>query len=205
MNRSKLLYSTIGLRWEELHREYKSNHSRPECFCSSYPAFDPDFAAALDRYQLDGSSVLEVGSGYGEQSVAIAREAKLNVCSLEVSKTAIDIAKLYASDQGISIDFVNDNILTVNLDKSFAAVFDRGCFTIIPHNMRAQYAKNVFRHTEPNGYLFLKANRTIRESAVVGFFKPFFKLMECTDTVYQSTDDRELLAKFFVFKRVEAL
>ena len=206
MDKTKLQISALTLHWDNLYKKEletpKNDQEVNEYFCSPYPFLDPDFANAVTKYPLAHSRVLELGSGLGEQSVALAKEAKLDVYSLEISKNALNQARQYAENKNADIHFINDNLLTVELDTFFSAIFDRGCFTTIPHPLRPQYVEKVSGLIEADGYLFLKANGAIKDEIVIKQFSTFFELQTYYQTVYHSLDERNLAAKFFVFRRV---
>lgn len=134
--------------WEEYYRDQE---------VEEMPWFqmqlDHDFEAALKKYNITSGRALDVGSGPGTQSSALA-EHGLHVTATDVSQSAIEKAQTRYKDSNIT--FRQDDILKSEIRDSFDYIFDRGCFHSIDPPDRRTYAINVARLLKPDATLFLK-------------------------------------------------
>ena len=208
MDRKKFDILRQGLLWERFYREDAdrdpATQPTPKQFCPSFPHLDPDFDQALNDYSLVHERVLEVGCGLGQQAIALARDASLHVWALDVSQTAIKKAQqlLIAESQKcqceLNVTLSNENFITTQLNQKFSVIFDRGCFAVIPPEIRSLYAIKVRQHLEPGGLLFLKVNGATRRQAVLKTFEGILDVKEHKQTSYHSLGEGVLAAQFFV-------
>jgi len=74
------------------------------------------------------AQVLEIGCGTGTNSIWLAGQG-FTVTGLDISSSAIAIARKRAREQGVSCRFLVDDFLSCPLaDAPYTLVFDRGCF-----------------------------------------------------------------------------
>ena len=204
MNEDDLQLVMDGLRWESYYHRGENGEDMFGKFCAPHPHLDPDFSKALDSYALKNQDVIEVGMGYGEQSCALYLERGLNVTGMDVSKTAVRRTNALAQSRGAKINAIRGNFLMAEPDQIYAAMFDRGCFTVLSLPMRDTYVEKASKYVIPGGYLFLKANGDSRTSAIKKRFSKHFATLECIDTEYHGDSEiTNLPAKFFVFQRYE--
>lgn len=136
-------------KWERLYRELPA-----ETMYWFLPGLDPDVAAGLERFDVHGGTVLDLGTGAGTQAAALA-ERGFEVTATDISPTAIATAKARSGDRAVA--FRVDDVLATRLPAAaFALVLDRGCYHILPPDRRAAYAAAVHRLLAPDGLLFLK-------------------------------------------------
>ena len=132
---------------------------------------------------------------------------------LTVSESAINRAReVCIHDKDKEISFIVDDILNSKIiDKSFNYVFDRGCFHVLPIEMRLVYIKEIKRILDDNGILFLKCFSTkeprqegpykFSEDEIRQLFRNDFVIISVNDTVYQGTLDPLPKALFVVMNR----
>jgi SAM-dependent methyltransferase len=104
---------------------------------------------------LQPCSVLELGAGTGSDAVWLTKQG-FSVTAVDVSSTAVEMARGKASEEGVNIDFIVADILKDDIPSgSFDFVFDRGCFHIFdPPEERERLAEFIWHHLLPGGYWF---------------------------------------------------
>ncbi len=116
---------------------------------------DPDFADALETFELTGGRALDLGCGPGTQSIALATRG-FDVVGSDLSPSAIRAAMARAESRALSLDFVVDDILATELEGPFDLVLDRGVFHVFEPSQRSTYRENLLRLLRPGGHLLLK-------------------------------------------------
>ena len=115
-------------------------------------------------------------------------------------------------DKDKETSFIVDDILNSEIiDKSFNYVFDRGCFHVLPIEMRLVYIKEIKRILDENGIWFLKCFSTkeprqegpykFSDDEIRQLFRNDFVIISVKDTVYKGTLDPLPKALFVVMNR----
>jgi len=125
--------------WEELYKQ-----DVIEKLPWYWPELDPDLSAALARHGLVSGHVLDQGTGPGTQAIALV-ERGFTATASDLSDAAIAYAERRAKERGVSVDFVQDDVLASRLKGPFDAVFDRGCFHVLAPGQRAGYVETMHR------------------------------------------------------------
>jgi ubiquinone/menaquinone biosynthesis C-methylase UbiE len=100
-------------------------------------------------------NVLDLGTGTGTSALYCAKEGAKCV-GVEVSKTAIDIARKNAKTLGLDIEFIVGDILNLDLSKKFGLVIDSTVLhCIVGEKDRKSFYETARRHLDTNGYLFI--------------------------------------------------
>ena len=113
---------------------------------------------AFVRLADDGevaSPVLDAGCGTGEHALMLA-ERGFAVTGVDLSATAIGLARQKAADRGLAADFEVADIL--GLDRSegtFATVIDSGMFHVFDDDDRVRYVRSLASVLVPGGVLHL--------------------------------------------------
>jgi 2-polyprenyl-3-methyl-5-hydroxy-6-metoxy-1,4-benzoquinol methylase len=197
--------------WEERYRA-----GGIEAMPWYWPLLDRDFEAALGRYRLSSGRGLDIGAGAGTQAIALA-ERGFTMTGTDIASGAIEYAARNASARGISVTFVQDDILATRLDGSFDVIFNRGCFHVIEPAERAAYVDTVRRLVSPSGWLFLKTFSHLQPGE---FLKPHrftledlrrlfdashgFEVAEILETDFESQLDTNPKALFAAVRPIEA-
>jgi len=178
--------------WDELYRN-DTIEKLPWFFAE----LDPDLAKALDDNGVKpGARVLDQGTGPGTQARELAKRGYV-VTASDLAPAAIDYAKRHARDA--KIDFVVDDVLKTRLRGPFDAIFDRGCFHVLPPETRRAFSASMKRLLAPRGFLFLKTfshlqpgeqgpHRFTREQ-IHDAFDADFDVLSIVDTIYQGQLD----------------
>ncbi|MFH1811637.1 MAG: class I SAM-dependent methyltransferase [Pseudomonadota bacterium] len=120
-----------------------------------YEALDPDVEAALGRRALASGHALDLGCGPGTQSLHLVRHG-FEVTASDISGAAVLHTERLASEQGLTLHGVVDDILHSQLTGPFDLVVDRGCFHVLPPGRRSHYVDTMARILAPAGVLLLK-------------------------------------------------
>ncbi|MFQ5479874.1 MAG: class I SAM-dependent methyltransferase [Thermodesulfobacteriota bacterium] len=179
------------LEWEKLYRETDAGDMP-----WYYPALDPDLEGALTRLNIKDGRALDIGTGPGTQALALA-ERGFTVTATDISEAAIELCKAAALKEGLSVDFIRDDILKSRLKPGFDIIFDRGCFHSLAPESRPLYVRHVHSLLAPKGVLFLKCF-SIKETMEGGpyrftpegvreYFSSEFNIISIVETLYQGT------------------
>ena len=101
-------------------------------------------------------SALDVGCGTGTEAIYLARNG-FKISAIDISETAIQIAKDKAEKEKVSIDFKVGSVLNLPFASNvFRFVNDRGCFHAIEPKDREKFVSEINRVLKPGGvYLML--------------------------------------------------
>lgn len=121
---------------------------------SSQPS--PWVVRSVREMQLaPGSRVLDVGCGTGSTALWLSRRG-FDTSGLDVSSTAIQIARYRAHHAGLPIDLRAASVDQMPFKRGeFDFAIDTGCFHSIPLRLREPYAKEIARVLRPDGRLLL--------------------------------------------------
>lgn len=192
--------------WEQLYQEQKV-----ESMPWFHAQLDPNLDRALTQLNLQDGSCLDLGTGPGTQAMALA-ERGFQVTATDLSETAIAKASQHAREKGLTVNWIQDDILNSNLKQAFDFILDRGCFHVLPPECRQDYVRVVAGLIKPEGYLFLKTF-SIKETrpqgpyrfdskAIADIFQSHFHLDSSEETVYQGTLDPLPQALFCILKKL---
>jgi 2-polyprenyl-3-methyl-5-hydroxy-6-metoxy-1,4-benzoquinol methylase len=191
--------------WEQLYQSQEV-----ESMPWFHPDLDADLEKALKKLGLTQGTALDLGTGPGTQALALA-ERGFQVTATDLSVTAIQKAQRKAQEKGLSVSFVQDDILNSTLDQKFDFVLDRGCFHVLPLESRQEYVHVVSHLLKDGGYLFLKcfSQRETREEGPYRFnpqqiqaiFTPAFKIHTVEESVYFGTLDPLPKALFCILEK----
>jgi SAM-dependent methyltransferase len=175
--------------WDELHRR-----TRAENQAWFYDSNDDDLERWLTRNARGRLRILEVGSGSGVQSIAMALDGH-EVTGTDISETAVKDSQRRAGDRGAPCRFLVDDILDTALKQRFDLIFDRGCFHCFGPDERAVYAKAVAGLLDPDGSVLIKCLSEkepdgwgpyrISSDVIHDTFRDFFRIVAVEETVYQ--------------------
>jgi methyl halide transferase len=92
---------------------------------------------------------LELGCGTGSNSVWLAQQG-FEVVGLDIAPVALDQARKRARDAGVSIQFLEADVLAPpDLGAPFGFFFDRGCYHAVRRDKPTAYAPAVARLLSP--------------------------------------------------------
>jgi len=157
-----------GLAWEKEYRDplLVTKNDGPQADTLRFLKFLKKVALPATRrdggdefkFSLEDKKILDLGCGTGRNSNYLA-DLGNKVIGLEISKTALSLAKERAREMGLSVDYrladigqpydIEDNSIDLVLDvTSSNSLNDQG---------REIYLKEVVRVMKSNGYFFVRA------------------------------------------------
>jgi 2-polyprenyl-3-methyl-5-hydroxy-6-metoxy-1,4-benzoquinol methylase len=141
---------TEGRRWDEVYR------SGPVEGLPWFTAgLDADVSAAVGGLGTEVGRLLTIGEGPGTQAIELARLG-WKVTATDVSQVAVGKARARAAAEGVSVEFLVDDIVSTRITGRYRVIVDRGCFHTLEPVERPAYVRNVHRLLEPGGFLLLK-------------------------------------------------
>lgn len=145
-----------GGEWEDLYKQ-----TRPEELPWFTTSLDDDFERALATFRITprGGPVLDLGTGPGTAAIELARRG-FAVTALDVSPSAIRMARRRAGDLGVRIEWVAADFFQRFWDARFQLVYDRGLYHTLPPLQRHQYPDRVAHWLKPHGFLIVKTFST---------------------------------------------
>lgn len=112
------------------------------------------FVALAEAGAITGK-VLDVGCGTGEHALLAAAKG-LDATGVDVSDSAIEVAKEKARERGLTAKFFVHDALRLNeLGEQFDTVIDCGLFHVIQDAGRQPFADGVHAILRPGGHYFM--------------------------------------------------
>ncbi|BEP30198.1 class I SAM-dependent methyltransferase [Helicovermis profundi] len=102
---------------------------------------------------FNNANVLIAGCGTGESSLSGAIiYANVNFTYVDISRASLNMAKKYAEELNIkNIEFINDDIMTMNLDKKFDYIMSTGVLHHLENPSKG--VENLKKHLKDDGVL----------------------------------------------------
>ena len=115
------------------------------------------FTKLIDSNRIKPGTALDLGCGTGMKSVYLAQKG-FNVTGIDISETAIKIAKENAFKAKIKIEFLVADATDLNFlrDKIFDLVLDWANLHGIPEDKREEYICEVAKHVKRGGLMLLR-------------------------------------------------
>jgi ubiquinone/menaquinone biosynthesis C-methylase UbiE len=147
-----------------------------------YPS--PELTALVAANALRKEArALDVGSGGGLDAIFLAQHG-FNVMGIDVSSSALRIAKKRAKKAHVKVDWVRGSILKLPLKSGkFDLIIDRGLFHLIEDADRPDYASEVFKVLKNGARLLIRGKSP---QSAHGQFNPVTK--EAIDKYFSDTD-----------------
>ena len=172
---------------------------------------DKELVLLLRERKIKKCRALDIGCGAGTNSIFLAQN-RFDVTAVDISPTAIDIAKKRSKDAEVKIKFFVTNAYSLNLPKnSFDFIFDRGCFHHIPINYRKSYVKQNHRLLIKNGKYYLHAfsdrNNWNQENLfslgrIKTYFGEYFKIIEAGEIAHTAPHGEKVYLKSALMQKI---
>ncbi|MEO8887178.1 MAG: class I SAM-dependent methyltransferase [Mucilaginibacter sp.] len=190
----------FSLKWEA---EYKKRFEQKEYTASKFLAvedyLDADFARFFDNPKFMGSTILDIGTGTGEQAIYLAKKG-FKVTATDTSGLAINYAKQQALQQNAQVNFIQDNILLTTLNQQFDFVIDRGCFILFAKEQCSEYLSIIKKLLKPTGWFLLKADNGKKKRIKILEDDTELNIKTTEFSSYTRLDGKDIPALFFSIK-----
>jgi len=193
-----------GPNWEALYSE-KSVESLPWY----YPHLEPEIKERLDNLSPQ-AHILDIGAGPGTQAIEMAKLG-YNVTATDISKAAMEKARLRAAEEGVRLEFLQDDILDSKLIGEYEVILDRGCFHSITPVDRGKFVATVHKLLKPKGLFLLKTfskeekgpsgGHRFSADEIKDIFHTGFEIETIKETVFQTMMDYEPKGLFCIMRK----
>ncbi|MBU3107521.1 class I SAM-dependent methyltransferase [Clostridium gasigenes] len=114
--------------------------------------FDPSDSAMVTKdffIEKEARDILIPGIGYG-RNAKVFIDNGINVTGIEISKTAIDLAR----QNGIDISIFNGSVADMPFDnKLYDGIFSYALIHLLNGSEREKFIKDCYNQLKPNGYM----------------------------------------------------
>lgn len=177
------------------------------------------FLKKEQKYKVEGRNILDLGCGTGRNANYLADKGN-NVIGIEISKTAIDLAKTRAKDLGVIVDYrigdigekyeIEDNSIDIVLDVTSSNSLDE--------KGRENYLNEVNRvlktglNARAGGYFFVRAlakdgnknvKNLLKQSPGREYDTYIIKEIRLTERVFSRDDFIKTYSKYFKILKLE--
>ncbi|MDO8524277.1 MAG: class I SAM-dependent methyltransferase [bacterium] len=198
--------------WENEYRNSKLVTKKPE------PQKDVlrflRYLKKEEKVELNGLSVLDLGCGTGRNSNYLASLGN-TVVGVDISKTAIDIAKNRANEMqiGDKVSYVVGDMGESYpfADNYFDLVLDITSSNSLNEKERDIYIKEVYRTLKKGGYLFIRglckdgdknAKNLLKLSPGKEYDTYIIKELDLMERVFSEKDFKEFYGKYFKIEKL---
>lgn len=113
-----------------------------------------NIASTIEKYVPTGSRLLEIGCGYGVESIELAHLG-YNVTGFDISQAAIEYAKVQAGIENVAIDFQACDAMLEPIGATYDAVLDIAVFPRYGLSGQAEkYIEMISQQISEHGYWF---------------------------------------------------
>lgn len=163
--------------------------------------------------KIENLNILDLGSGTGRNANYLA-ELGNKVSGLEISKTAIELAKSRARELQINVDYQVQSIGSVYpfADKTFDLALDITSSNSLDQSERKIYLSETSRVLKPAGYFFVRAlckdgDKNAKNLLKLNPGKEYDTYintdMNLTERVFGREDFIKLYSKYFQIKKLD--
>lgn len=151
--------------------------------------FEPSDSAILTKDFFLAKKVKDIlipGIGYG-RNARVFLDNGMNVTGIEISKTAIDLAR----QNGLNIDIFHGSVSDMPFDnKLYDGIFCYALIHLLNEQERAKFIKDCYSQLKPNGYMiFITISK---EAPMFGkgkqLDKDYFEIMEGLKMFFYDSD-----------------
>ncbi len=151
--------------------------------------FDPTDSAILTKDFFLHENIKDIlipGIGYA-RNAKVFLDNGINVTGIEISKTAIDLAR----QNGIDINIYHGSVADMPFDdKLYEGIFSHALIHLLDKQEREKFIKDCYDQLKPNGYMIITA--VSKEAPMYGkgkeLGKDYFEIMEGVKMFFYDSD-----------------
>lgn len=154
----------------------------------------PPLSLVRNIQSIERGLAIDLCCGAGTNSIFLAKNG-FKVTGIDVSETAVKIARKMAEKEGLHIDFKVADVLDFRTGKKFDFAFDRGCFHHMPVSKRRMFAENLSGMLKKRGRFQLMAfserngfEKSLSKEEIRGVFSGFFEIGKISEEVHIEPD-----------------
>lgn len=176
--------------WEETYKDYNYKElpwhtEKPEEI----------LVGLVEQKKILPGRALDMCSGAGTNSLYLASKG-FDVEGVDISETAVSIAKRRSSEHGLSCRFFAGDVLNPPVSGKFDLVFDRGCFHHLSVKDKPKYVKVVHDRLNNGGKFFLQCfsdknplfGKNLSKDDIYHYFGKHFEIKFIKDTIHTEPD-----------------
>ena len=171
------------------------------------------FLKKEQKFKIENKKILDLGCGTGRNANYLAEKGN-DVVGIEISKTALDVARNRASKLGVKVDYrLGDIGEKYDIeDSSIDLVLDITSSNSLDEKGRKIYLEEVERVLKPSGYFFVRAlckdgNKNVKNLLKASPGKEYdtyvIKDIGLTERVFSKEDFVTMYSKFFKILKLE--
>jgi len=171
------------------------------------------FLKKVQKYRVEEKRVLDLGCGTGRNANYLAEKGN-NVIGIEISKTALDIAKNRARELGVSVEYrLGDIGKPYKIeDTSIDIILDVTSSNSLDEKGREIYVSECARVLKSGGYMFVRAlckdgnknvKNLLKDSPGKEYDTYIIKEIGLTERVFSKEDFIKTYSKFFKILHLE--
>jgi SAM-dependent methyltransferase len=171
------------------------------------------FLKKEEKYKVEGRTILDLGCGTGRNANYLA-EHENNVIGIEISKTALELARNRAHQQGLVVDYrLGDIGEPLNVaDSTIDIVLDVTSSNSLNEEGRSIYLREVDRVLRIGGYFFVRAlckdgnknvKNLLKQSPGKEYDTYIIKEIGLTERVFSKDDFIKMYSRYFKILSLE--
>jgi SAM-dependent methyltransferase len=171
------------------------------------------FLKKEQKFKLENKKILDLGCGTGRNANYLAEEGN-NVIGIEISKTALNVARNRADELGVKVDYrLGDIGEKYDIeDSSIDLVLDITSSNSLDEKGRKIYIDEVHRVLKPGGYFFVRAlckdgnknvKNLLKDSPGKEYDTYVIKDIGLTERVFSKEDFLAMYGRFFKILKLE--
>lgn len=115
----------------------------------------PELATMVESGRIKVGRAVDLGCGVGREAIYLASKG-FDVTGVDISPTAIDMARRAVAEAGAHADFLVDDVTTMTrVEGPFDLVVDYGTFNDLDDRSRNEYMQTALRLTKPGSHVVL--------------------------------------------------
>jgi len=173
------------------------------------------FLKKVEKYQVEDKNILDLGCGTGRNSNYLAKEGG-NVIGIDISKTALLIAKERAEELGLRVGYrlgdIGENYDIK--DESIDIILDVTSSNSLDDEGRENYLREMSRVLRKGGFVFVRAlckdgddnaKKLLKENPGEEYDTYKIKEMGLTERVFSKADFMATYGKYFEILKLEKI